>query len=92
MAIAFDGSYAPDVLPAMPCGGVPEFDDGSGYSYRCNQCGATVGSIAMPPECKRALDARQAKRAASAGDNASPVRVYDATKAKSASRSFLVTF
>lgn len=63
MAIAFDGSFAPDTLPAMPCGGIPEFDDGSGFSYRCDQCGATVGSISMPPECQSMLDERSAKQA-----------------------------
>jgi len=28
MAIDFNGDYAPNTLEQMPCGGVPEFDDG----------------------------------------------------------------
>ena len=35
----------------LPCGGVAEFDDGSGCSHRCMDCGATVGSIGMPRSC-----------------------------------------
>lgn len=70
MAIAFDGSFVPDTLPAMPCGGIPEFDDGSGYAYRCDQCGAVVGSIGMPSKCQSALDAQKSNG----------VDIYDAVK------------
>jgi hypothetical protein len=35
----------------LPCGGVAHFDEGSGCSYRC-ECGATVGSIGQPRQCK----------------------------------------
>lgn len=51
-AYAFDGNRVPMYLERMPCGGIPEFDDGSGYAYRCDACGAVVGSIAQPEQCK----------------------------------------
>jgi len=55
MATAFDGTYTPTRLAPLPCGGIPEFDEGSGYSYRCNNCGAVIGSIAMPKNCARMI-------------------------------------
>jgi len=51
MAIAFDGTRVPNKLERMPCGGIPEFDDGSGCSYRCDFCGATIGSISQSKRC-----------------------------------------
>ena len=36
----------------LPCGGVAYFDFESGISYRCETCGAVVGSIGQPDECK----------------------------------------
>lgn len=51
MAIAIDGSVAADFLPEMPCGGVPVFDKGSGYAYRCDKCNAVIGSVAQPKHC-----------------------------------------
>ena len=45
--------YDPMVLP---CGGVAYYDENSGISYRCGHCMAVVGSIGMPPECKREMD------------------------------------
>lgn len=36
----------------LACGGVAYFDHGSGCSYRCEDCMATVGSIGMPQRCK----------------------------------------
>jgi hypothetical protein len=41
-------------LPPMylPCGGVAYFDVASGIAYRCELCGAVVGSIGQPQECK----------------------------------------
>lgn len=36
----------------LPCGGVAEFDTSSGISYRCEHCGAVVGSIGQPRSCK----------------------------------------
>jgi hypothetical protein len=56
MAKAFDGSYAPDKLPALPCGGIPYFDNDSGYAYRCDSCMAVIGSVGMPKDCKDAYD------------------------------------
>ena len=53
----FDQIYGePNVRPEykpiyLPCGGVAYFDDGSGYSYRC-ECGSVVGSIGQPRQCK----------------------------------------
>ena len=51
MPIAIDGSKAPYKLDRMACGGVPYFDDGSGCAYRCDTCGAVLGSIAQPQQC-----------------------------------------
>ena len=42
-----------DPIP-LPCGGVAYFDDSSGISYRCEHCGAVVGSMGQPRECKQA--------------------------------------
>jgi len=36
----------------LPCGGIASFDHSSGISYRCEDCGAVVGSIGQPRECK----------------------------------------
>ena len=41
-------------LPPMylPCGGTAYFDEASGISYRCEYCGAVVGSIGQSQSCK----------------------------------------
>jgi hypothetical protein len=39
-------------LMKLPCGGIAEFDQESGISYRCRACYAVVGSIGMPRDCK----------------------------------------
>jgi hypothetical protein len=36
----------------LPCGGEAHFDHGSGCSYRCEHCMATVGSIGQPRSCR----------------------------------------
>lgn len=36
----------------LPCGGTAYFDESSGISYRCEDCGAVVGSIGMPADCR----------------------------------------
>jgi hypothetical protein len=36
----------------LPCGGTAYFDEDSGISYRCELCGAVVGSIGQPQACK----------------------------------------
>lgn len=36
----------------LPCGGTAYFDHDSGISYRCEHCGAVVGSIGQPQHCK----------------------------------------
>lgn len=36
----------------LPCGGVAYWDESSGISYRCEVCGAVVGSIGQPQSCK----------------------------------------
>ena len=41
-------------LMFLPCGGTAYFDEDSGISYRCEVCGAVVGSIGQPQECKQA--------------------------------------
>ena len=51
MAIAFDGTRVPDTLERMNCGGIPVFDHESGFSYRCDSCGAVIGSIGQPKRC-----------------------------------------
>lgn len=37
-----------------PCGGIATFDDGAGYGYRCEDCGAVIGSVGMPKRCQDA--------------------------------------
>ncbi len=37
----------------LPCGGLAHFDEGSGISYRCEDCMAVVGSIGQPRQCKQ---------------------------------------
>ncbi len=39
-----------DPMP-LPCGGIAYFDESSGISYRCEDCGAVVGSIGQPRSC-----------------------------------------
>lgn len=51
-----DEGYVGPTCIYLPCGGVAEFDDGSGCSHRCMDCMATVGSIGMPRSCKDQLD------------------------------------
>lgn len=36
----------------LPCGGTAYWDESSGISYRCEVCGAVVGSIGQPQSCK----------------------------------------
>jgi len=36
----------------LPCGGRAVFDEDSGISYRCELCGAVVGSMGQPQRCK----------------------------------------
>ena len=38
------------------CGGKAYFDESSGISYRCETCGAVVGSVGMPQGCKELYD------------------------------------
>lgn len=49
---AFDGSPVPLYL-FLPCGTRATFDHDSGMSYRCDNCGAVVGSIGQPRECQQ---------------------------------------
>jgi len=53
--------YKPSVADTKPivllCGSVAYFDhNSSSYSYRCDNCGAVVGSIGMPRACKELYD------------------------------------
>ena len=43
-----------DVIDTMrpPCGSIANWDDASGISYRCETCGAVVGSVGMPRACR----------------------------------------
>jgi hypothetical protein len=43
-------------LMKLPCGGIAYYDENSGISYRCGQCMAVVGSVAMPDRCKEEMD------------------------------------
>ena len=52
MPIAIDGSRVPGTLTRMPCGGVPHFDNDSGYAYRCDTCFAVLGSVGQSNQCK----------------------------------------
>lgn len=46
-------TYPHEYLPMyLPCGGKAYFDDGSGISYRCEWCGAVVGSVGQSKNCK----------------------------------------
>jgi hypothetical protein len=36
----------------LPCGGEANFDYSSGISYRCETCGAVVGSVGQPRSCQ----------------------------------------
>jgi len=40
----------------LPCGSKAYFDEDSGISYRCELCGAVVGSIGQPQGCKDEMD------------------------------------
>jgi hypothetical protein len=35
----------------LPCGAEASFDYSSGISYRCEACGAVVGSVGQPRDC-----------------------------------------
>lgn len=37
----------------LPCGATADFDDSSGYGYRCTDCFAVVGSVGMPKACAK---------------------------------------
>lgn len=52
MPIAIDGSYTPEKLDKMKCGGVPWFDHESGHAYRCDLCNAVIGSVGQSKRCK----------------------------------------
>lgn len=45
-----------NILPMLPlhlpCGGTARFDESSGISYRCEDCGAVVGSMGQSQSCK----------------------------------------
>jgi len=46
----------------LECGAIASFDTGSGISYRCTECFAVVGSIAMPRECRELEDMAEVAR------------------------------
>lgn len=50
----FEGNIVTHPYIALYCGSTAEFDEGSGCSYRCTTCGATIGSIAEPTACVNA--------------------------------------
>ena len=54
MPRAFDGTPVPEVVK-IPCGEA-HWDYGSECSYRCVNCGATLGSMAQPEHCKLLID------------------------------------
>ena len=40
----------------LPCGGEANFDHSSGISYRCELCGAVLGSVGQPRSCRAEID------------------------------------
>lgn len=82
MPIAIDGSRVPEFLSPLPCGGLPRFDDGSGFSYRCDDCGAVLGSIGMPSQCYYAWKHPAVFKEAvtSIGDDAPATEIIDEVK------------
>ena len=42
-------------LMRLPCGATAYFDESSGITYRCEDCGAVVGSIGQPQHCKEEM-------------------------------------
>lgn len=49
MEYDFEFNTAPMYLP---CGGVAYFDESSGIGYRCEHCGAVLGSMGQSQRCK----------------------------------------
>ncbi len=47
----FGLAWGMDVM-RLPCHGTAYFDEQSGISYRCADCGAVVGSVGMPQVCQ----------------------------------------
>jgi hypothetical protein len=47
----YDEDYHPHDSIELPCGSYATWDEGSGIAYRCDWCGAIVGSIGQPTEC-----------------------------------------
>ena len=39
-------------LMSLPCGSIAHLDKESGFSYRCMNCHAVVGSVGMPQRCR----------------------------------------
>ena len=56
MPKAFDGTPVPDLGEQLPCGEVPRWDYESASGYRCEYCGAMVGSIGMPKRCREMME------------------------------------
>ena len=56
--MSFDTPSHADIKPiVLLCGSVAYFDQSSScYSYRCEECGAVVGSVGMTRECKELYD------------------------------------
>jgi hypothetical protein len=40
----------------LPCGGEANFDHESGISYRCELCGAVLGSVGQSKRCREEMD------------------------------------
>ena len=56
-----DGNIVDEEIIHLDCGNWAEFDEGSGCSYRCLTCGATVGSISEPAQCVAIRREKEAK-------------------------------
>jgi hypothetical protein len=48
----------------LPCGGEANFDHESGISYRCEMCGAVLGSVGQPRSCRAEMSKWAAYEAA----------------------------
>ncbi len=59
--IDIDGKLVIHDYIVLDCGEMAMFDEGSGCSYRCMTCGATIGSIAEPAACRSIREEKEDK-------------------------------
>lgn len=57
--MSYEDHYIPQGIPMIIetlCGQKAHFDYASGYSYVCQGCFATIGSVGMPRDCAKLYD------------------------------------